>query len=100
MTNWVRTIATGQLHNISFRITEVWNELNKSKVKNPPDLVLNSQIAYATLNRMVTTMKIAWSEAPMVNVFAASTTENSEDLTPFRHNNCFSLWDTGAIEHI
>ena len=66
-TNWVRTIATGQLHNISFRITEVWNELNKSKVKNPPDLVLNSQIAYATLNRMVTTMKIAWSEAPMGN---------------------------------
>ena len=83
MMYWVGTLVTGQVHAIFLRITEVWYELSKSKVKNTPGLVLNAKIAYAVLNVMLTAIKILWEEAPMGNFSTAFTADKSEDLTPF-----------------
>ena len=63
----VATLATGQVDFIAICITEVWYELDRATFKNPPDVVINAEIAHAILNAMVATMKIAWSEAPMGN---------------------------------
>ena len=100
MIYWVGILATGQAHAIALRITKFWYELSKSKVNNPPKLVLNAQIDYAILNEMVTIMKIVWAETTMVNVSTLCTIDNSEALTSFGCNNCFFLWDTRATDHI